>query len=209
MPDRLASFSGFFRARFTYLQNGHHRIELLEKLTSEQAEKINESVKLIKSFHRGFTINVRIAFDDVQTEISEAEARLSSHIALTATNSCRPIYKALNMSIVIQLYVEHAKSFLDRTWGIDSEKRMKAEEIFHSIFDTYLAYRILYALRNPIVHTDLQLVTMKYSSKLVEVEGHPDTTENEVSLFLSREKILNVRCACSHSLRSEELGMRP
>lgn len=167
-------------------QNPAVQLNMLERIDETTWKGVSSALELILQAYRGFNIHLRIAYDDLVEELSLAHEGLLESNALDDTTLMRLINRALHMAVALRLYEEHVMSDIHRRWGATSDQTAAAKRLFSGAFDQSFGYRVLYALRNALVHTAEQLVTCHFAKWLDDPESDVPVTEVRVTLGLSR-----------------------
>lgn len=162
------------------------RLSMLTRIDDTTWDGVNRAVELLGQVYRGFNIHLRIAYDDLEEEIRIARTGLLATSGLDDTAKMRLINRALNMSVAVRLYQEHAMSEIHRKWGVRSEQADAAKRLFSTAFDRSFGYRVLHALRNALVHTAEQLITLSFSIWLDDPSKEDSTKSASVTLGISR-----------------------
>ncbi|MFV4912348.1 hypothetical protein PFZ49_01980 [Microbacterium lacticum] len=143
---------------------------------------------VVEKVRRGFNVHLRIAFEDFDDEVRSFRQSLLEAPNPDSTLKLRLVNKALVFSVALRMYEEHVRSAVSRHWGKNSEEVRFCGEAFSEVFDQSFAYRVVHALRNALVHSDAELVTVRFATYLTDPDAADSGSASEVVVGLSRDR---------------------
>lgn len=161
-------------------------MQLLTRIDETTAKGVSRAVQLLSQVYRGFNIHLRIAYDDLEEELRTARRELLATSGLDETSKMRLVNRALHLSVAVRLYEEHSMSEIHRRWGRTSAQAAAARRLFSIAFDRSFGYRVLYALRNALVHTAEELLTLSFRVWLDGPAKDDSTKSASATIGLSR-----------------------
>lgn len=161
---------------------------LQPRLSEEQWHTAQQAIGTLSDLYRGFNIHLRIAFDDFEEEVAAFTGMLAAQQHPDETSKMRIVNKALIFSVALRMYEEHVVSSVSRRWGKDSDEIASCKRSFSEVFDRSFAYRVVYALRNALVHSEVDLVTLNWSMALKDPDDSDSGVDTQVRVGLSRER---------------------
>jgi hypothetical protein len=148
--------------------NGRPRVNfhMLRPVPLFEFEQYTSAVTSVGNVvQQGFMVFLIQAMDDLTASVQRI-----SHVAPTSTpgdqgNKWRVELecRVLNVCAAIRMYEEHVMAELSRKYGKHSEETEEAKRIFSATFDQHLSYRVLYSLRNAVVHGSRSLFGFQMS----------------------------------------------
>jgi len=184
-------------------------IVLQPPLTAEQWEEAERAMDILGESYRGFNIHLRIALDDFEEEISSFKQMLLEAPTPDETSKTRLVNKALVFSVALKMYEEHITSVVTRRWGKGAEEIEACKRAFSAVFDRSLAYRVVYALRNALVHSVVDVVTANYTVRLTNPSDPDSGVTSEVVVGVSREKFAATDVRAATRREVSELSSDP
>ena len=136
---------------------------------------------------RGFDDYLRRAMDDLRKTVAELLIKLADINFARQSELWVPDikYRVLNVSAGLRMYEEYVEAEVGRHWTENSPQWESMKDVFHDLYDGSLSYRIVYYLRNALVHGAGSLTIVKARTWL-ETDDGPEHAKAEFNLFLSR-----------------------
>jgi hypothetical protein len=113
----------------------------------------------------------------------------------------------LTLCSSVHLFQEQTEAAVARHFGSDSAEHVRIQERFAAAYDSSFEYRLMYRLRNVLVHHSMKSVGLRFKARL---EQDPDGTERKVAhieLPLVRRTFLGTRKGVSAAIRREPEGL--
>jgi len=109
----------------------------------------------------------------------------------------------LTFSSALHLYQEQSEATVRKTYGADAPELRQTKDAFSAAYDGSLAYRLIYRLRNILVHSSLECVGLKISAGELTTPAGLVVREYAVRMPLLRNKLLETRQGVSAKIRCE------
>ena len=183
----------------------HFNMKHVRDLESGELERIQEACKSASDAVAGFIMFVRQSLWDLNRSVQEvqadAEKGINAESGYRADDELQ--YRVLNVCTAVRMFEEHVNADINRKFGKDSEQGMQARKLFNRIYDASFAYRLLYQLRNAIVHGSRGLMAMHIELYLDE-SVTPPLPRGELRVDLDREAFNRQKIQAA--LRSEVMS---
>ncbi|MEX8033201.1 hypothetical protein AB6V29_09250 [Microbacterium sp. 20-116] len=179
------------------------RFDLIMPIDNVTVGAVSRTIRMLTQLYRGFNIHLRIAYEDVVDELKSAHDGLAGRRRPDDTGLMRLVNRALNFSVAVRLYEEHVMSEVHRRWGKGSTQTDAVRQLFAQTFDRSFGYRVLYALRNPLVHSSEQIIGCTWLAQLDDPQDNTSTETNvQVALHVEREAFArsDARAATRHEV---------
>jgi hypothetical protein len=178
---------------YRYENPAPHKVNFIpvRKLTSSEYEAAGTAIQIVSDAMRGFDDYLRRAMEDLRMTVADLLIKLTDINFARQSELWVPDikYRVLNVSAGLRMYEEYVEAEVARLWTNNSVQWKLMKDIFHDLYDGSLPYRIIYYLRNALVHGAGSLTTAKARAWL-ETEDGTEYAKAEFSLLLSRSAFM-------------------
>lgn len=149
-------------------------------------------------------------------QINAMAAGIEQHMVMASGPLGPTVGNALRSSIAgavltfcaaVHLYQEQTEAAVVRHFGDGSAEHTLISRRFSIAYDSSLAYRLIYRLRNILVHHSMKSIGMSLSAQLEPTAFGPRRKIASVSVPLVRSEFLATRTGLSTRLRQEVAGL--
>ncbi|WP_102161184.1 hypothetical protein [Zhihengliuella halotolerans] len=178
-------------------------------MDATETSEFDEAMRSVDYITGGdFVQKVRCALQDVRQAVQMiCEASLSSRPETGSPEWFSFMtYRLLNACAAIKMYDEHARIQIERRTSKDSPEVRQLAAIFSETYDAHLSYRLLFKLRNILVHTVTPgLIHFRVEHELLEPIPNGGT-RSRVQLTLNRSTFSTLP-KVAPSIRNEVAGL--
>ncbi|MEC5149531.1 hypothetical protein [Cryobacterium sp. GrIS_2_6] len=163
---------------------------IVRELTADEYSAVGSAISTVYEAIRGVAGFAKVAhsdLDDLMTRLHAMAADESLRIR-AETWPTHLQYRVVAVSAAIRMHEEHVLAAIRRRYGKESHEEQEAKRIFNEVFDGSLAYRVIYSLRNAVVHGSRGLVTSFGKSALV-ADGGGERIDTVIELRLRRDGV--------------------
>lgn len=153
----------------------------VRQLSAEEYEAAGLAVKVLLDVITGPASFSEIARRDLAQTIEDVSGRLSTDFRSIEEWGPEVEYRVVAVSAALRMHEEFVLASIGKRK--DQESKTAAKAIFSATYDRSLAYRIIYSLRNALVHGSRSLTSLRATGSLAE-DGTVSTT---VAISLSRK----------------------
>jgi hypothetical protein len=159
----------------------------------------DEFIALRKSLAPAIRLGEREMFELIEANYSELTAKNNFYVRLFGRGKDQgriPAPQAgagfmaacINWLNVVRLFLDHETTRLSRTFGAESEQLAEFKAATATAFDSSIAYRFLYKLRNYVTHCGLPISTV--SLERPALEEQPKGLVQKIVFQLDRDMLL-------------------
>ena len=183
---------------------GHTKWRSLRELTLNDYETVGTALNEIQQFLTGQLNRLLLVQQDLRDEVAQLELQITDLDRMRQAESWVPRLelRVIHLSAGLRMYEEYALARATRLWGKESGGYEKTRALFHSIYDASQSYRIVYYLRNALVHGSTKMFRVEARARI-----NPDTQAKTatVKFLLNRRSFssANVKAA----VRDETLAL--
>ena len=191
-----------------YLYKGdepdHIKWRYLRELTVADYEAVGGALTEIQRFLTGQLNRLSLVELDLRDEVGQLELQLTDldHMRQAELWVPRLELRVIHLSAGLRMYEEYALARATRMWGKESDGYEETRALFHGVYDASQAYRIVYYLRNALVHGSTKMFRVEARARL-----NPDTQAKTatVKLLLNRQAFSSANLKAA--LRNEALSL--
>lgn len=154
----------------------------VRQLSEGEYDAAGNAVKVLLDVLTGPTAFAELARRDMTTTIEDVRARLATDFRDIQRWGPELEYRIVAVSAALRMHEEFVMSTIGKR--SDDEARTGAKVIFRGTYDRSQAYRIIYSLRNALVHGSKGLTSLSAKGTLNQ-DGTISTT---ISINLSRKR---------------------
>lgn len=156
---------GILRLYDEVIIEGRRHVESkdLRPLADDEGEKILEGATAIIASVQGFIVFAQQAVQDLKNSISTILDQPQGGRDDMEAWRVELEYRILNTCTAVRMFEEHVYAEINRKFGKESSQLTAARNAFRQTYDKSFAYRLLYRLRNEIVHGSQSLLQFRCS----------------------------------------------
>jgi hypothetical protein len=171
-----------FLYRYEPISEGHLRWEPIRELPVGEWKEISDALSLLNAAISGPPLYSAFAQRDIDIYVMQLEERLAKRDQIRRSEEWLPEfrYRFIAASSAIRMHEETVLAFANRRRTASAATALKA--VFSKHYDSSLSYRVMYALRNLLVHGSDGVLETRATATL----GADDNTSARVELRLNR-----------------------